>query len=183
MNDAPETIGELTSYFAALPANQLSGCWVACVVDALDRHGADTSELARCLTVVAERLHGAVVPGVEMAVSDRVMRGVLAKQRATTPRPPAPFPPAAGENTQRVPGKRGSRAGKPKSQLRIDIENLAPGERIRVPITQKSYDTISAMLTQAKRATGRRDLHTKAEANATVVFADAPPTTKGTFDV
>lgn len=60
---APLDEADLAAYFAGLDETRLRGCWVACVCDALVRReylgaGLDVGNLARCLVVVAERLHG-----------------------------------------------------------------------------------------------------------------------------
>jgi hypothetical protein len=67
INEAPSDLGELPEYFWSLAPTVLASCWVACTIDAAMLAGLDVREtgaLARTLTVVAEKLHGAVEDGV-----------------------------------------------------------------------------------------------------------------------
>ena len=63
MRQAPRGAAGLADYFGGLASDDLATCWVALVLDALvglglgDLSGGELAEVARALTVVAERMH------------------------------------------------------------------------------------------------------------------------------
>lgn len=91
LEKAPTAMGELPEYFAGLPAQRLAGCWVSSVVTATMGRAFSPGDIARCLIVVAQRLHGITF---EIAQGEPVNINPPRPQAAPAPSSPAqPAPP------------------------------------------------------------------------------------------
>ena len=53
-----EFVDDIPALFTQMKLDDLAGCWVAIIVDEISRPGWTLGNVARSLTVVAQRLHG-----------------------------------------------------------------------------------------------------------------------------
>lgn len=96
VDSMPVVAEELAGYFAGLKVEKLAGCWVGCIVSAVEEDKPTSGDIARALIVVAERLHGLKFPDQEVVMPEP-------KALASPMLPPMPKPPAHNGNSGAVP--------------------------------------------------------------------------------